>query len=178
MSPPYPNEPVRLCMICCEKHDRAARRNPGGRPNRVRPVRAAAPGSTASQNPPCARNASTRTSATRKARTACTYMVVSAFPPIGTASRNVALSDRWYVQHARGLPCRRSARRGVPCWHGRIFAMRSIRAPASPYWANSVRAAARISPRSSVVFLTGKSYTDELVRSYGVTSARTWHQPE
>jgi hypothetical protein len=36
-------------------------------------------------------------------------------------------------------------------------AMRSIRAPASPYWANSARAAARISPRSSVVLLTGES---------------------
>src|SRR4051794_35714143 len=43
--------------------------------------------------------------------------------------------------------------------------MRSIRAPAKPNWANSVRAATRISPRSSVVLLTTKPYTDELVRS-------------
>src|SRR5689334_24815002 len=36
--------------------------------------------------------------------------------------------------------------------------MRSIRAPARPYWANSVRAALRIVSRSSLVVRTGRSY--------------------
>src|SRR5271157_3698888 len=42
--------------------------------------------------------------------------------------------------------------------------MRSMRAPASPYWANSDRAAARIVSRSSVVVRTARSYQYELVR--------------
>src|SRR4051812_26228486 len=41
-----------------------------------------------------------------------------------------------------------------------------MRAPAKPYWANSARAAARITSRSSVVFLTGESYARR-TRSFG-----------